>query len=194
MQPVFSRPGPASRSRSSTCTSSSGADTPPLSAEEGSSQSDESQSSIDLSRVSIILSNTTHPLPSSARDRARARARGNGHRRRISQAQASRSSVYETIEEELSSSDSSLPSSPRSMMSDKASIHNLSHGRSSVFVVDPETASMDSVSMWDDESGITSMRKYYALREEAHDTLTDSKRIWHDTPFSLFAIQCECCQ
>ena len=86
MQPVFSRPGPASRSRSSMCTLSSGADTPPLSIEEGSSQSEGSQSSIDLSSISIVLSNSTYPQPNSARDRVRARARGDGHRRRISQA------------------------------------------------------------------------------------------------------------
>lgn len=152
VQPVFTRPGPASRSRSSTYTSSSytsssGADTPPLSAEEGSSQSEGSQSSIDLSHVSIILSNSTHPQPASARDRVRARARGEGHRRRISQARASRSSVYETIEEEMTSS-SSLPPSPHSSMSEKSSVREVSHGHSSVYIVDPETASMDSFSMW----------------------------------------------
>lgn len=70
-------------------------------------------------------------------------------------------------------------------------MHDLSHGRSSVFIVDPETASVDSISMWDDESGINEMRKYYALKEEAHDTLKDSQRVWIDTPFSLYAIQCE---
>ena len=48
VEPVFSRPGPASRLRSSTCTFSSGADTPPLSAEEGLSQSDGSQTSPEL--------------------------------------------------------------------------------------------------------------------------------------------------
>lgn len=187
---MFTRPGPTARSRSSTCTSSSGADTPPLSAEE-SSQSDEgSQFSIDLSRVSIILSNATHPLPSSARDRARARARGEGHRRRISQAQASRStSIYETIEEEMSTV-SDAPSSPLSLAFDKDSVHDLSHGHSSVFVVDPETASLSSPSRWDDESGIMAMRKYYTLREEAQDTVMDSKRVWLDTPFSVYAIQC----
>lgn len=187
LQAVFSRPGPANRSRSSTFTSSSGADTPPLSAEESSSQSDGSQSSIDLSRVNMILSNATHPVASTARDRVRARARGEGHRRRISQARASRSSVYETIEEEMSSA----PASPQSMLPEKYSSHDLIN--SSVFIVDSENASVDSVdavSMWDDESGITSLRKYYTLREEAQDTVTHSKRVWLDTPFSLYAIQC----
>jgi serine/arginine repetitive matrix protein 2 len=186
LQPVFSRPGPATRSRSSTCTSSSGADTPPLSPEESSSQSDGSQSSIDLSRVNVILSNTTHPVTNTARDRVRARAKGEGHRRRISQAHASRSSVYETIEEEMSSA-SSAPASPQSMLSEKNNTHDLTN--SSVFIVDPESASVDSVSMWDDESGITALRKYYTLREEAQDTVIHSKRVWMDTPFSLYAIQ-----
>ena len=113
MQRVFSQPGPASRSRSSSCTSSSGADTPLLSTEEGSSQSEGSQSSINFSRISIILSNTTHPQPNSTRDRVQACARGDGHRRHISQAQTSRSSVYETIKKETTSSPS-LPSSPHS--------------------------------------------------------------------------------
>ncbi|KAJ6526584.1 hypothetical protein DFH09DRAFT_1030909 [Mycena vulgaris] len=94
--PAFSRPSPNSRSRSSTITTSnSGADTPPLSSAEGSSMSDASQSSIDMfessidmSRVNVILSNATHPMSTTARDRVRARARGHGHRRRISVAQA----------------------------------------------------------------------------------------------------------
>ena len=160
MQPVFSQPGPASRSQSSMCTSSSGADTPPLSVEEGSSQSEGSQSSIDLSSISIVLSNSTYPQPNSVRDRVRACARGDGHRRRISQARMSRSSVYETIEEEMTTS-SSLPPSPHSSMSEKSSIREVSHGHSSVYIVDPDAASIDSFSMWDDESGISSMWKYH---------------------------------
>jgi hypothetical protein len=188
--PVFSRPGPISRSRSSTCTFSSGADTPPLSVEDGSSLSDGSQSSIDLSHVNVMLSNTSHPVPTTAQDRARARARGHGHRRRISEARASRTSIYETIEEEMTSS-SNLPTSPHSSLDDKTSVNDLTHGRSSVFVVDPDSAYPDSRSTWDDENGITELRRYYALREEAEDTLTDSKRVWLDTPFSLYAIQCK---
>ena len=159
MQPVFSRPGPASRSRSGTCTSSLGADTSSLSIEEGSSQSDGSQSSIDLSSISIVLSNSTYPQPNSARDKVRARARGDGHRRHISQTRMSQSSVYETIEEMTTSS--SLPPSPHSSMSEKSSIREVSHGHSSVYIVDPDTASINLFSMWDDESGISLMRKYH---------------------------------
>ena len=188
IQPVFSRPDPASRSRFSICTSSSGADTPPLLAEEGESQSEGSQSSIDLSGISMILSNTAHPH--SVRDRARTRARGEGHRRRISQARASRSSMYETIEEEMSNS-SSLPPSPHSSISEKCGVREVSHGRSSVYIVDPEMPLSDSLSTWDEENGITWMRKYHALKEEAQDTVVDSKRVWVDTPYSLYALQCK---
>ena len=44
--------------------------------------------------------------------------------------------------------------------------------------------------MWDDEWGISALRKYYALRDEVQDAVTESKHTWVDTPFSLFAVQC----
>lgn len=185
--PVFSRPGPATRSRSSTCTSSSGGDTPPLSSSDGfSSMSEGSQSSIDLSHVNMILANATHPMTTTARQRVRARARGHGHRRRASQARASRSSVYETIHEEMSN-----PSSPNTSPASKKSSPTVCQP---IFIVEPDTASMDShpgQSIWDDERGIVALRKYYALRDEAQDTVTESKRQWMDTPFSVFALQCK---
>jgi serine/arginine repetitive matrix protein 2 len=182
--PVFTRPGPVNRSRSSTyTTSSSGGDTPPLSSSDGhSSMSDGSQSSIDLSQLNVLLSNTTRPT--TTRSRARARARGHGHRRRISQARASRASVYETIEEENSPT--------RTLMSKKSSLAP----SQPVVIVDPETASIDSLtpgaSLWDDEQGIVALRRYYALKDEAQDTVTKSRRQWLDTPFSVFALQCKC--
>ncbi|CAA7271227.1 unnamed protein product [Cyclocybe aegerita] len=117
---LFSRPAPAARSRLSTCTSSSGGDTPRLSASDGSSISGGSQSSIDLSQVNIALSNATHPMSNIARQRARAGARGTGHRRRYSKAHMSRSSVYETIEEEISNS----PTPNKSILS-KMSVRRL---------------------------------------------------------------------
>ncbi|KAJ7459292.1 hypothetical protein FB451DRAFT_1046300 [Mycena latifolia] len=186
--PVFSRPSPNSRSRSSTITtSSSGADTPPLSSAEGSSMSDGSQSSIDIdmSQVNVILSNATHPMSTTARDRVRARARGHGHRRRVSvaQARASRSSVYETIQEEMASP------APSSTASKKSSSPTARQG---VFIVEPDAGSLDlstDSAGWDDERGIIALRKYYALRHEAEDTVTESKRIWSDTPFSVYALQ-----
>ncbi|KAJ7473614.1 hypothetical protein B0H11DRAFT_2036563 [Mycena galericulata] len=185
--PVFSRPSPNSRSRSSTITtSSSGADTPPLSSAEGSSMSEGSQSSIDMSQVNVMLSNATHPMSSTARDRVRARARGHGHRRRVSvaQARASRSSVYETIQEELAS-----PVPSVSTASKKSSSPTACQG---VFVVDHDACSVDLSPGgvgWDDERGIVALRKYYALRHEAEDTVLESKRMWSDTPFSVYALQ-----
>ena len=184
---MFTRPAPALRSRSSTCTSVSGADTPPLSIEECSSQSEGSQSSIDLSQVSMALSNTTH---STALDKPRARARGHGHRQRISEARVSRASMYETIEEENTST-SSLPPSPHSATDNKSIDQDPIH-LSSVFVVDPDAGYLDSPSMWDDENGITQLRRYYTLREEAEDTVTHSKQVWLDTPFSIYALQSKC--
>ncbi|KAG2365179.1 hypothetical protein BDR07DRAFT_1470529 [Suillus spraguei] len=194
--PVFTRPSFAGRSRSSTCTSmSSGAETPPLSISDGySSFSDGSQSSIDLSHVNYMLSNVTHPLSNVALDRVRPRARGHGHQRRISQARASRTSIYETIEEELTTSlppTSSLQSPPGPVTKNIQFSNSATRtiDRTPVFVADPETASVDSVSLWDDERGITALRKYYALRDEAEDTVTESQRVWLDTPFSVFAVQ-----
>ncbi|KAG0697268.1 hypothetical protein DFH29DRAFT_160061 [Suillus ampliporus] len=194
--PVFTRPSRGGRSRSSTCTSmSSGADTPPLSISDGySSFSEGSQSSLDLSHVNYMLSNVTHPLSNATLDRVRPRAHGHGHRRRISQARASRTSIYETIEEEFTTSLSST-SSPQSLPGSVTKAiqppdsATKTIGRAPVFVADPETASVDSVSLWDDERGIMALRKYYALRDEVQDTVTESKRVWRDTPFSVFAVQ-----
>ncbi|PPQ91217.1 hypothetical protein CVT25_001175 [Psilocybe cyanescens] len=188
--PVFTRPGPATRSRSSTCTSSSGGDTPPLSASDGSSISGGSQSSIDLSHINIALSNATHPMSTITRNnvRARARARGAGHRRRYSKSHVSRSSVYETIEEEMLNSNHTSPA--HSVPSKKSSTSPTT--RQAVFIVDSDTASLSSKpeeSVWDDERGIVALRKYYALRDEAQNTVTESRRLWSDTPFSIFAIQ-----
>ncbi|CAL1710495.1 unnamed protein product [Somion occarium] len=191
-QSTFSRPGPASRSRSSTVTESSGADTPPLSSSDGSSVSGGSQSSIDLGHLNTLLTGHTYPSSGIARARARQRARGTGHRRRISQAHVSRSSVYETIQEEsfvLSSSPSpaksSIPSVPASLTKAIAS-----PVRDSVYIVDSDTQSLVSFSEdWDDERGIVGLRRYYALKSEAHETVVESKRVWLDTPFSIFAVQ-----
>lgn len=194
--PVFTRPAPAptTRSRSSTYTSSSGGDTPPLSSSDGSSISGGSQSSIDLSQINIALSNATHPMSTVARDRARARARGTGHRRRYSKSHISRSSVYETIEEEMSNASTSPAPT---LLSKKSSPTT----RQPIFVVDSDTVGSihskpeEESSFWDDEHGIVTLRKYYALRDEAENVVVESKRTWLDTPFSLFALQsmCFCC-
>jgi len=59
-----------------------------------------------------------------------------------------------------------------------------------VYIVDAETGSI-SLTCWDDERGIVALRKFYALRDEAEVAVTESKQVWQDTPFSLFAVQCE---
>jgi len=147
--------------------------------------SEGSQSSIDLSQINIALSNATHPFFNVARHRTRARARGAGHRRRYSKAHMSRASVYETIEEELSSSTS--PSSAQPL--------NENPTCQQVFIVDSDTASVHSRPgevTWHDEHGIVALRKFSALRDEAVETVTESKRMWMDTPFPFFAVQCAC--
>lgn len=196
--PVFTRPGPATRSRSSTCTSSSGAETPPLSISDGySSFSDGSLSSIDLSQLNTLLSSTTHPLSNAAFDRARPPTRGHRHRHRISQARASRTSIYEIIEEELNSSLSPMNSFEHTILGSASNTAKLAEAMSKtvdppqVCVMDSETSSVDSFSLWDDDRGITALRRYYALRDEAEDAITESKRTWEDTPFSVFTVQCK---
>lgn len=98
--PVFTRSLPA-RSRSSTCSSSSGIDTPPLSASDGSSNSGGFQSSIDLSQLNIALANATHPMSNIARNRAHARAHGTGHCRRYSKAHMSRSQSMKPLKKKI---------------------------------------------------------------------------------------------
>ena len=179
--PVFTRPAPTTRSCSSTCTSSSGGDTLPLSSSDGSSNSGGSQSSIDLSQINFALSNATHPMHTAGRNRARARARGTGHQRRYSKSHISRSSIYETIEEEMSNASSSPA---QSLLSKKSSPTMCQP----ILVVDSDTVSIHSKleeSTWDDEHRITTLRKYYALRDEAETVIVESKRTWLDTPFSL---------
>jgi serine/arginine repetitive matrix protein 2 len=109
-------PSRTNRPRSSTCTSvSSGADTPPLSiSDDYSSISEGSQSNIDLSQVNYMLSNVTRPLSNDTLDSVRPRTRGHGQPQGMSQSCASQTSIYETIEEELTTSVSPT-SSPQSI-------------------------------------------------------------------------------
>lgn len=179
--PGFSQPGAATRSRSSTCTAaSSEADTPPLSAVETSSASGGSQSSIDLSSLNTSLANAS--FPNTVHDRARARARGHGHRARFSQAHSSRASVYETITEERSSTKSPSPTSQFT----KSTAHI--ETPSAMCIVDADSVSLVSESIWDEDD---TFRRFHALRQEAEYTVTDSKRVWIDTAFSLYSCQCE---
>ena len=90
------------------------------------------------------------------------------------------SSVYETIQEEgLGSSDPG----EEPEIEIPVAVYNSVH---SVHIADDS----DGVEVeWDDERGIVAMRRYGVLKNKADDTVMESKRIWLDTPFSLFAVQ-----
>ena len=92
--------------------------------------------------------------------------------------------MYETIEEEMSSPAQSLSSRKSSPTTPQL-----------IYIMDSDTLSMHSKPeqfTWDDERGITTLRRYYALRDEAENVVVESKRTWLDTPFSLFALQSAC--
>ena len=111
--------------------------------------------------------------------RSRARGQGHGHRRRPSDVRCSMTSVYETIQEEaLGSSDP--VEAPAEI---PAAVYNSVH---SVHIAGDSDGTDTE---WDDERGIFAMRRYGALKNEADDAVTESQRIWLDTPFSLFAVQ-----
>lgn len=101
----------------------------------------------------------------------------------------SRSSVYETIQEEasVSSSPAASTSHPTPQHASKLAASPMIND--SVYVVESDRDSILSES-WDDENGITTLRRYYALRNEAQVTVDESKRVWLDTPFSVYALQC----
>ncbi|PPQ88014.1 hypothetical protein CVT25_001099, partial [Psilocybe cyanescens] len=128
----------ATRSRSSTCTSNPRGDTPPLSASDGSPISGGSQSSIDLSHINITLSNATHPMSTVTRNNVRAHAyvQGAGHRRQYSKSHVSRSSVYETIEDEMLNSNRTGPAYSVTFKKSSASPTS----RQLVLIVDSNTA------------------------------------------------------
>ena len=90
------------------------------------------------------------------------------------------SSVYETIQEEgLGSSDPvEAPA-----IGIPAAVYNSVH---SIRIAD-DSDSTDTE--WKDEHGIIAMRRYGALKNEVDDAVMESKRVWLDTPFSLFAVQ-----
>ena len=93
------------------------------------------------------------------------------------------------IEEEMADSLSPVKPSPASMKISPTMCQP-------IFIVEPDTPCLDhgspEESIWDGENGIVTLRKYYALRDEAESTVTKSKLHWIDTPFSLFAVQSMC--
>ena len=91
-------------------------------------------------------------------------------------------SAYETIQEESPGSpDPGEAQAPEIEI--PVAVYNSVH---SVHIAD----GIDCMEIgWDDERGIIAMRRYGALKNEADDAVEESKRIWLDTPFSLFAVQ-----
>ncbi|KAJ7436078.1 hypothetical protein B0H11DRAFT_1937028 [Mycena galericulata] len=166
--PVFSRPTP-NRSRSSTITaSSSGTETPPLLAIQHRHVSSEYHA---VER---------HPSDVDYNPRPNACSRS---RTGSPAPRASRSSVYGTIQEEYSSP------APSSIGSKKSSSPTACQG---VYIVDGEAGSVDlnaDAPGSDDERCIVALCRYYALRHDAEDLVTESRRMWSDTPFSFYALQ-----
>ena len=42
---------------------------------------------------------------------------------------------------------------------------------------------------WDEDSQFPALRRFFALKDEAHEIVAASRRVWEDTPFSLYALQ-----
>jgi serine/arginine repetitive matrix protein 2 len=116
--------------------------------------------------------------------RVRIRSKGSGHRhsRRISGVRISRTSVYETIEEEMSVINTPvLDCFPDSVKATLSPVID-----DNVIVVDPEVIS----SAYWDERGIAALHRYYTLKDEADITISESKQEWLDTPYSIYSVQC----
>jgi len=98
--------------------------------------------------------------------------------------------MYATIQEEdiLSSAPSSPSSSHHASLSEALpeesnAVHIVESDTESIFNPDEHT--------WDDTRGITALRKFYHLKDEAESTVNESRRVWADTASSLLAIQGE---
>ena len=120
-------------------------------------------------------------MPTVGRNRVCTCAQATGHQQRYSKFHISHSSIYKTIEEEMLNTSSPA----KSLLLKK--ISPTTH--QPVFIVDSDTVSIHlklEESTWDDECGITTLRKYYALRDEAENVVVESKHTWLNTLFSLF--------
>ena len=134
-----------------------------------------SQHSIDLAKLDAMIANAKNAPGPSDLDKARLRPHGQGHRYRRSHVRASwTSSVYETIEEE----------GPELLESEEHLEESVSQ-RSSVLLPDIK------VVQWENEDVGPALRKMLELQAEARQVLSASRNQWEDTPFSLFALQCE---
>lgn len=88
--------------------------------------------------------------------------------------------MIETILEEAAS-----PTSPRAdtsfMFPPPATAND------SVLIVDHDVDASD----WDEDTWLQAMRRYHELRTEAHEEVETSRKMWHDTPWSVHALQCK---
>lgn len=115
--------------------------------------------------------------------RARARAKGTGHRKQYSKGGANRGEGNVSAHISRSYADA-----------DRASLqyyhhHHRRSGGSQEF----EFGSNDlGLRDYDDEREIVALRKSCALSDEAQTTVSESRKLWLDAPFSLFAIHYGC--
>lgn len=161
--------------------SSSGAGTPPLTIEGGSSFSDESGTIIDLAQIDTILSRNLDPakLPPKACLTA-------GLRPPSIQGDASLWSMGDPMHN-LRKEDSFNPLDL---------VFDIRGGE----VVDPfpsislptTATTFDSDASCDQDARLVALGKYHAFKTEVEELLLESKRTWRDTPLSYYAVQCRC--
>ncbi|KZT06716.1 uncharacterized protein LAESUDRAFT_149730 [Laetiporus sulphureus 93-53] len=108
---------------------------------------------------------------------ARARALAAWHRRRKSQSAPPRSPVYETILEESYSSGSTSKQSP--------SASSAQDDDEAVADQNAEPIENDV----DGPQGVRLLRQYYALKNEAHETIVESRQTWPNTASSINAVR-----
>lgn len=201
---TFSRPVPR-RQRKPVVTITQPPDTtPPLSSSDGSG---ESQSSIDVEKLSVLLQTAAAGTRSSAtrvRSGSRIRAPGQGHRRRASQ--VSKGSMIATIQEEVANESfrpliapntNNVPTQRHSSESSSSysSEEPLRTPLDFEMVKEPGNLSEPRIiehrQDWEEEQWVIGLRKYYALRSEADEEIRHSRIAWPDTSFSLHALHSE---
>ena len=120
------------------------------------------------------------------RRRIHACARSHSHCRRASQARTSQSSVYKTVREEIA--DLLSPVKPSLV-----SMKNSPTVRQPIFIMEPDAAPLDNGSseelIWDGKNGIITLRKYYALQDEAESKANSNGliRLFHSLLYKVRA-------
>ncbi|PCH37125.1 hypothetical protein WOLCODRAFT_140718 [Wolfiporia cocos MD-104 SS10] len=171
----------STHSHNDSFTSLAEADTPPLIGCIEFPSSSGSQPSIDIDRLNTLLSNDTRLNNFTVQSGARARMRSSGHRPQLTQACLSRTSIYETIQEE-----DSIPTIPsEQVLIDSPDASPTPPSRNSVLSADSDTQSAP-----DGQGDVTGLlRRYYALQKEAQEAIAENKRMWPDTAYTLQVMQ-----